>query len=366
MRNLLFFFLIALAPVMGCTESMIIIGGDGGGTDGGGTDAGVDAPGFDAGPGIACGANTCRQGTFCCNESCGICAAEGGTCTEQACGEPVVCDGEVCADTAMCCGGCPGQPSTCSGPGGECPAVLCSGPVCGGVACFADSVACCMGCDGEEICGGPGGECPAISCPSVCDPQDVRMVGGCEPAPRFWWDGAECIGESGCDCEGADCDATFGDLATCEAAYSACTAPPVDCDVDDARGVGTCEPLRGYAWNGFSCVIVSGCSCAGTDCDSLSTLEDCEAAHRTCGPPPTCESDRECGEGSYCDSCARGSCELCEDCVSGCRPTECEGDGQPLLCDEEQPECGPDGVAIAVAGCWTCVVARTCVPFAEP
>ena len=34
---------------------------------------------------VACGTNTCGQGEYCCNESCGICAPEGGACTQQAC-----------------------------------------------------------------------------------------------------------------------------------------------------------------------------------------------------------------------------------------------------------------------------------------
>lgn len=37
-----------------------------------------DAAGF-------CGPSFCRQGTFCCNESCGICAPIGGFCTQQLC-----------------------------------------------------------------------------------------------------------------------------------------------------------------------------------------------------------------------------------------------------------------------------------------
>jgi hypothetical protein len=34
-----------------------------------------------------CGASTCASGEFCCNESCGICAPEGGVCTQQFCGD---------------------------------------------------------------------------------------------------------------------------------------------------------------------------------------------------------------------------------------------------------------------------------------
>jgi len=37
--------------------------------------------------GEACGDNTCGKGTYCCNESCGICAPTGGFCTQQFCGD---------------------------------------------------------------------------------------------------------------------------------------------------------------------------------------------------------------------------------------------------------------------------------------
>lgn len=35
--------------------------------------------------GQPCGDNTCGEGTYCCNESCGICAPKGGACTQQVC-----------------------------------------------------------------------------------------------------------------------------------------------------------------------------------------------------------------------------------------------------------------------------------------
>jgi hypothetical protein len=34
-----------------------------------------------------CGASSCGAGEYCCNESCGICAPEGGVCTQQFCGD---------------------------------------------------------------------------------------------------------------------------------------------------------------------------------------------------------------------------------------------------------------------------------------
>jgi hypothetical protein len=37
------------------------------------------------GAGEACGKNTCSESEFCCNPSCGICAPQGGACTQQFC-----------------------------------------------------------------------------------------------------------------------------------------------------------------------------------------------------------------------------------------------------------------------------------------
>jgi hypothetical protein len=38
--------------------------------------------------GASCGGNTCGAGEYCCNESCGICAPEGGGCIQLFCGDP--------------------------------------------------------------------------------------------------------------------------------------------------------------------------------------------------------------------------------------------------------------------------------------
>jgi hypothetical protein len=57
---------------------------------------------------VKCGSSICGAGEYCCNESCGICAPEGGFCTYQLC-EPT--EGE-CTTNADCrtfssyCGGC--------------------------------------------------------------------------------------------------------------------------------------------------------------------------------------------------------------------------------------------------------------------
>ncbi|MEM9067933.1 MAG: hypothetical protein AAGE52_05480 [Myxococcota bacterium] len=173
----------------------------------------------------------------------------------------------------------------------------------------------------ENACG-----CGCEPLPSACEAQDARAVGGCEPAPFYVWDGESCRPEVGCSCEGADCDSVYADEASCLAANDGCLscdpAPgdpgvsyvgespmecalidfdcsfpaeyfandcgcgcQVDCGPMDVREVGTCEPFRGYAWDGESCNIVSGCACEGSDCDSLfPTQEECEVTFTTCRP----------------------------------------------------------------------------------
>jgi len=81
---------------------------------------------------VKCGSSVCGAGEYCCNESCGTCAPEGGFCTQQVC-EPT--EGE-CTTNADCrtfssyCGAC------------QCLALSSStpDPVCDGdeVTCFAD------------------------------------------------------------------------------------------------------------------------------------------------------------------------------------------------------------------------------------
>lgn len=50
--------------------------------DAGTADAGI----ADAGTGVRCGNNQCKQGEYCCNQSCGICAPAGSFCNQQICG----------------------------------------------------------------------------------------------------------------------------------------------------------------------------------------------------------------------------------------------------------------------------------------
>lgn len=128
-----------------------------------GDDASDDAPSaLDVGGGIACGPTTCAAGMVCCNESCGVCTAPGGSCTD-----------EVCVDAGMRDAGVMGRDA-----------------------------------GGARTCGGTGGGmCAADSyCDADCNVPDA--TGTCQPRPEI------CPGIFApvCGCDGA----TYGN--ECEAA----------------------------------------------------------------------------------------------------------------------------------------------------
>lgn len=119
-----------------------------------------------------------------------------------------------------------------------------------------------------------------------CAPFDAKAVGACELFLGYSWTGDNCVGLSGCSCEGSDCDNLYDSSEQCWDDHPLCelTDP---CAADDAAGVGPCDAFFGYAWNGLQCVGVSGCECVGADCPNLSIdLAECEFGHAECEPPP--------------------------------------------------------------------------------
>lgn len=337
-RQTLFFFALALGTLAfaGCSSS-VMIGSDDGGTS---SDAGPRADGSNGEP---CGANTCTDGTYCCNASCGICAPEGAGCTTIACTDPVVCNGEVCTEEgAVCCAGCVGGESHCSGPGGVCPALDCPPECTSDEDCSAYGTECCFGCDpGETVgrCNRGDSPCPPTSCPTcgrheVCGAHEQCCPGAC-PGYRD-------------SCQPADSMCIVPD----------CPAPT--CEPMRAYGQGECDAELGVRWNGAYCEGISGCDCVGVDCGRIyGSMSECEGYHGSCSPEPGCTSDLDCPESMYCNGCARGSCPACLDCAPDCVPNPCGHEGEPV-CDESRPECGTSGVAIVKDGCWVCVDPNTC------
>jgi hypothetical protein len=189
----------------------------------GGVDAG--APGCRLPDGTICatGAN-CPAGDGC--NTC-VCGPNGAlSCTERAC-----IDAGPAPDVTP-------TPRSCR-TGRDCPSGLCDGPPGCGVPwrcvearpCTGDVTPFC-GCDGMTFLGSsscPGqpfrarGPCTGSDggAPS-CAPQDATGDGLCDAFFGFAWNGRTCVSVSGCRCVGADCGSLARDPMGCFARYGSC------------------------------------------------------------------------------------------------------------------------------------------------
>jgi hypothetical protein len=131
-----------------------------------------------------------------------------------------------------------------------------------GAACAPDAF-----CDYDEVfssaCGGADGS------------------GVCRPRPTECTD----IGGSVCACDGHtysnECYAQMAgfdiwSVGACDGGGGA------ECSPDDVTVSGPCDAFFGYAWNGFECYSLSGCSCTGDVCGRHATRDACEEAHAAC------------------------------------------------------------------------------------
>ncbi|MCS6900980.1 MAG: hypothetical protein NZX77_14570, partial [Polyangiaceae bacterium] len=241
------------------------------------------------------------------------------SCTEMACTEP--CEGPMPP--------CAAPPPGCDYEGGGCVNGVWT---CGKLVCNSE-------CKPGETKPAPDGcntctcqedgtwACTKLACVGTCDPQEAQGVGNCEAFFGYAWNGKECVGLSGCSCQGKDCKNTFSSPEECQAAYKGCNQPPVTCKMDDdcpqpdgpclkCVGINTCpknicdqgtcvyvppscgdscEPQEaqsagglcdawfGYFWNGKECYDFSGCGCKGADCSkSYASKAICESVHMIC------------------------------------------------------------------------------------
>ena len=120
----------------------------------------------DGGGSEVCGSTVCRPGQVCCNESCGICAAEGESC-------PAI----ACVDAGGPCVGCAPPPEGCRYVGGTCETcgeLVCEDTSCGGFVgrmCGAEEY-----CNYAEGCGFDDGGGTCAPRPQACDPRLPRSV----------------------------------------------------------------------------------------------------------------------------------------------------------------------------------------------
>lgn len=127
---------------------------------------------------------------------------------------------------------------------------------------------------------GVGGASGAGGGPAVCEAQDVAGVGACDAAFGVFFLGSGCGWVSGCNCEGADCDKAYPDEISCELANRGCST---GCTPQDIALVGGCEPGPIYVFNGTECVTMVGCDCIGDDCDmTYRSSAECQSAHVVC------------------------------------------------------------------------------------
>jgi hypothetical protein len=282
-----------------------------------------------------------------CGSSCSLCGPDQpcdvfGYCDQSGQCTPSfpVC-GLQCKDPSQCpvtdgpCIACPDGSASCPEPtcfNGQCGQQY---PPCGAVCKVASDCPPqpCSACpDGTLAC--PKTDCLNGACvtsvPSCqagpCAPQDAFGNGLCDGFFGYKWDGAQCTLVGGCSCQGADCQKLPFDPDTCVKEHSFCAQdtqcksdsdcpqPGLPCEMCQdgslscptnaciqgqcifdfpqcaasctpakAGGIGACDKLLGYLWDGGTCAAVTGCDCTGPDCDQLTPSPDeCFKKHEPC------------------------------------------------------------------------------------
>jgi len=183
----------------------------------------------------------------------------------------------------------------------------------------------------------------ADSVTGSCSESDAcgsKSDGTCWCDGECWWYG-DCCDDAAETCSVDECNALSNtgchDGNVCVAGTpNTCENLQADCSAQDAHGVGMCEMFMGVAWNGTTCVGVSGCSCEGADCNALTSLAVCQDSHAHCEEPA-----QTCG-GIYYNPCPEGEfCNYGEHCGAGDQSGVCET--IPESCTQAwAPVCGCD------------------------
>ena len=105
------------------------------------------------------------------------------------------------------------------------------------------------GCEPGEACAFEG---VAVCQPAsfMCQPQDAKALGQCFHVLGYAFDGNQCVKLQGCTCKGSECVFISDSMSECEAIYSQCTE-------------GTCpdpaDPnVKYHAFDSATCARISG------------------------------------------------------------------------------------------------------------
>ncbi|MFU8806242.1 MAG: hypothetical protein ACNA8W_20690 [Bradymonadaceae bacterium] len=137
--------------------------------------------------------------------------------------------------------------------------------------------------EGQEYFFDPDCGCGCVGEPSSCSAQDARGEGYCRATFGYAFNGRVCTYITGCHCAGEDCDALYESRQSCEDAYAECLGGA--CEPMDVTADGPCDAELGVTFisSEVGCVSVSGCDCHGDDCDKLYyDVSTCEEDHRSC------------------------------------------------------------------------------------
>lgn len=91
---------------------------------------------------------------------------------------------------------------------------------------------------------------------------------------------ADSLGDSSGD------SSSTGDESSSGSESDSSTGIGEPCGIEGALPPSICETFLGYYWDGADCVGLSGCSCNANCPELFETAVDCWLAHLVCGPSP--------------------------------------------------------------------------------
>lgn len=184
-----------------------------------------------------------------------------------------------------------------------------------------------------------------------CLAQDAMAEGPCAMIlDGVKWDGEHCVGlGSGCSCAGSDCESIYETIEECVEARRMCYSAACDPQpvADDMCLDCTDTYHLGAYWNGRECFELRGCGCTGDGCtEGFYSTTECEAVHANCDAALCKET------GGQWFPAAAGFCGF----FCGV-PSDDD-------CEEDSCNCGPGRTFAAGVGCQddpSCTIEHLCL-----